>query len=202
MRRAPWRVLRALVVLDVLLLLVAVTAWLLLQRGAGEENVLNDGLRGSRPPAGQQVPDLSRIPGIEPRVPSPQELRGASVGLVATCLDCRSGDVIGGFLGRLRQGDLPRSARLLVVAWEGDADRWARRWRVDRELVELHVARAAPATEAVRRRLGVGAGPRGGEESGMLFLHDARGRWRSSWFLGQLDRDGVLHDLAALAPRA
>lgn len=201
MRRIVWW----LVVIDVVVLAVVLGVWLALRASGGSDergNVVNAGLRGSRPPAGQRMPDLSGIEGIAPPVPSPRALRGSSVALVGTCMTCRSGDVYGGYLGRLEESDRPDGSRIVVIGWDGDAEVWRDSWRIAKDGgpagIELHVATTEAAADEVRRALGVGARA-GSEESGVVYLYDSRGRWRSTFFLGQLNRDDIRYDLEQLA---
>lgn len=192
------RAVKVLLLVDAALLVVALVLWVQIRRGDEAGNVVNAGLRGSRPPAGQTLPDLSRLEGVRPSVPAPAQLEGRAVALVATCLQCRSGDIIGGFLGRLRPADIPAGAQVRVVGW-GDAEAWRTKWAVPGEFTVHEVPVAS--TERARRAFGIGPVD-GAEESGVAYLHDPRGRWRSSFFLGQLDRDDMLHDLEALAEDA
>lgn len=190
------RLVRRLLVLDLVLVLAALGVWLVL-RDDPRENVVNDGLRGSKPPAGQRVADLTGIPGIEPAVPTPEELRGTAIALAVTCMDCPSGDILGGFLGRLAEDDVPSSADIRVVAWHGDVEAWRSRWRIKRD-ISIHKVPDAHVEDA---RDVFGIRPvRGQEESGMVFLYDEHGRWRSTFFLGQVNRADVTHDLQALGP--
>jgi hypothetical protein len=186
-----------LVVVDTVVLVAALGVWMLIRSDDAEENVLNEGLRGSRPPAGQTLPPLDEVAGLLPTV-SDSKLRGDAVQLVATCLDCTSGEIIGGYLGRLGTADVPEGARVVLVGWDGDLADWQRRWRVDGDLVELHAARDAATASELRELFGIA--PRGdAEESGIAYLYDTRGRWRSTYFLGQLDREDITHDLRVLA---
>lgn len=191
---------KLLVAVDLAVLLVVVVAFAALRSGggaAGEENAVNEGLRGSLPPAGLSWPDLAGVEGIDPPVPATEALSGSAAMLVATCADCRSGDVMGGFLGRLAADDLPDGAHVHVVAWGGDVAAWAERMRIDRERMVVHDASDERAAEAVQRMLGIA--PRAGqEESGAAMLYDTTGTWRSTFALGQLDRAGIAHDLARL----
>jgi hypothetical protein len=191
---------KVLVLVDVVLLVLAVGAWTALHEDATDGNAANPGLRGSLPPAGARMPDLSGITGIEPPMPAPNELRGQAVALAATCMECRSGDVLGGFLGRMVADDVPRGATLLVLGWDGDPAAWTREWRIGAGDLhpDVHVARTKAAADEVRQRLGIGSVD-GAEESGITFLYDRSGRWRSTYFLGQLDRDDIRHDLRVLA---
>jgi hypothetical protein len=196
-------VVRLLVVVDLVVVVAAVGIWLLVLRpGDGDAdsraNAVNEGLRGSRPPAGQVWPALSNVDGIRPPVPSREQVAGAPAMLVATCIECRSGDVIGGFLGRLGTADLPGRSRVIVLGWEGDVEQWAQEWRIDADRIDLHQTTTEDATSVARRTLGIGPVD-GGEESGIVFLHDTRGRWRSTFFVGQLNRADIAHDLRRLA---
>ncbi|MCW2956741.1 MAG: hypothetical protein JWO69_1610 [Thermoleophilia bacterium] len=185
----PRRLLKLLVVVDVVLLVVILAIWLAM-RDDDRENVVNDGLRGSLPPAGEVFPDVASVGGIRPKFPTGAQLAGTPVVLVATCVDCRSGDIIGGFLSRLGAEELPDTARVLVVGWNGDVGAWRRTWKIPRS-IEVHGATNVEATARVRSLLRTG-------ESGNAFLHDTRGIWRASYALGQLDVDDVLHDLDEL----
>jgi hypothetical protein len=186
-----------LVAVDVAVLVLVLGAWLVLRGDDPAANVVNDGLRGSRPPADQAWPALDAVDGIEPGFPSRAEVQGAPAMLVATCVECRSGDIIGGFLGRLPADALPEDARVVVLTWGGSQLDWAMQWRIDRDRFELVDAKTDGAIDDARRTLGIGPVD-GAEESGIAYLHDADGAWRSTFFLGQLDRDDVAHDLAAL----
>lgn len=194
------RLVTRLVLLDVVLLAVGLVAWLALRGDGNEGNAVNPGLRGSKPPAGQVFPNLAAIDGIEPvgtaDFPTRSALRGRATMLVATCVECRSGDIVGGFLSRLGEDDVPSGARVLVLGWDGDVAAWAGR----HGLVAHELYRAAPgdATNKVRRSLGIGPVD-GAEESGIAFIYDTEGRWRSSFYLGQLDRADIRHDLEELA---
>lgn len=191
---------RVFIVLDVALL-VACAAWLLLRSEA--PNVVNGGLHGSTPPAGQRLPELERLPGIAPRPPARGQLEGSAVALVATCVSCRSGDILGGFLGRLERDDVPDDARLLVVGWGGDVRAWSERWGVgsgpEAPDVEVYGVRGTEGVAAARSMFRIGPGADGGEESGIVFVHDRRLVWRSSFSIGQLDRDDLRHDLQQLS---
>ncbi len=161
-------------------------------------NVVNRGLRGSLPPQGQTWPsELANVNGIRPGFPNRSAVEGAAAMLVATCIECRSGEVIGGFLGRLRADDLPDDARVVVLTWDGDPRAWRREWGVDGAAAEWHQATTAKATDAIRDRLGIGSID-GADESGVTLLFDPRGRWRASYSIGQLNRDDIAHDLKSL----
>jgi hypothetical protein len=186
-----------LVLLDAVVLLAAATIWLAMRDDQERENAVNEGLRGSRPPQGQSFPDLSTIPGIRPAMPNPTALRGRPIVLVATCVECRSGDVIGGFLSRLQPDDLPGESQIVVLAWGGDVDAWKRQWQLDPDRLELHAVATPTATSDVQQAVGI-ARVQGAEESGAAFVYDTSGRWRSTYFLGQLDREDIAHDLIEL----
>ncbi len=189
---------KLLVAVDVVLLVVGVALWLALRGGDERENAVNQGLRGSTPPAGQVWPgDLATLTDIEPAFPVRGDVAGAPAMLVSTCIDCRSGDVIGSFLGRIEPGDLPDEARALVLVWDGDPAAWSKRYAIDAERFELLHARTPFAVEGIRTRLGIGS-VTGEEPSGAAFLYDPKGYWRSTFALGQLDRDDVAHDLREL----
>jgi len=189
------RLVKVLVLVDVVVILAAVGLWLAF-RDDPEGNVANDGLRGSRPPAGQAWPDAIRK--VDPSFPARADVRGTPSMLVATCADCRSGDIFGGFLGRLAPDALPSDARVVVLTWEGDQAAWAKRWGIDSDRFELHAATTPAGVALARRELGIGPVD-GAEESGIAFLHDTDGRWRSTFFLGQLKAADIAHDLEQLA---
>lgn len=190
---------KVLVAADLLVVGAAICLWVAFH-GDPESNAVNDGLRGSRPPAGQVWPDLATERGIAPPFPDRDAIRGHATMLVATCADCPSGDIIGGFLGRLDDDALPDDAHVIVLTWGGDQAEWAARWKLDAvPQLELHAATNAQAVARVRRTLGIGPVD-GAEESGIAFLHDTAGRWRSTFFVGQLQREDVRHDLERLAP--
>lgn len=192
------RLVRLLVIVDVLLLVAVLALWLVLRSGADERaNVLNEGLRGSLPPAGQQLPPLGDIAEIQPAFPAAAQLQGSSSMLVGTCIDCRSGDMIGGFLGRLGEDTLPEDSPVHVVTWEGDPAAWREKWHLPDD-VTVHHAQTPAAVERVRELLGV-APVAGAEESGITYLYDASGTWRSTYFIGQLHPDDIAHDLRVLA---
>lgn len=191
------RLVLALILVDLVVLLVAIVAWLAL-RGDDRANLVNEGLRGSRPPADQPWPgQLASSGAIEPAFPLRGDVAGEAAMLVATCVDCRSGDVFGGFLGRLRADDLPEEARVVVLTWGGDQAAWVEEHGIDDERFELHHARGGEAADEARAVLGIGP-IAGAEESGIAYLHDKRGRRRSTYFIGQLDREDIAHDLERL----
>lgn len=196
------RAVKLLVLVDIVVVVAAVGVWLLARDGDDRANVVNEGLRGSLPPQGQVLPDLSDIAGIEPPFPTRDELAGRVVQLTSTCMECRSGDIVGGYLGRLVADDVPDDAQLRVIAWDGDAREWMRRSGVNKPdsalALPVHVATTPAAAAELRRVLGIGE-RNGSEESGITFLYDTRGRWRSTYFVGQLNRDDVRHDLEQLA---
>jgi len=196
---------KVLLVVDLVLVVMAGAIWLATRGGDEELNVANSGLRGSLPPAGQNIVDLSEIQDIDPPMPIPAELRGRPVVLMGTCVGCRSGDLMGGFLGRLKRGSPAfGDARTEVLIWGDDVEGWYDEWSIppNRDAapfdnVTFHVVRSPAAIAQVRRKLGIGP-VRGAEESGITYVHDSRGRWRSTFFLGQLDRDDITHDVDAM----
>jgi hypothetical protein len=145
-------------------------------------------LRGSTPPVGQVLPDLSKVPGVKPAMPAPAVLRGHAVLLVATCIECQSGSIVGRTLMGIDPGAVG-GAQLHAVAWGGSADAWSREWGFDKHVFVHGVA--APSDLTVARRLRVGL-------SGVAFLYDAQGRWRATYHLGQLNADDIEHDLRQL----
>lgn len=193
------RIVRWLVLVDLVVVLAVVAIWLLAVRGDSQENVANPGLRGSKPPAGQTWPKLASVDGITPPFPSRADVDGAATVLVATCVDCRSGDIIGGFLGRIAPDALPRDARIVVLTWSGDPSAWAKQWNLDPSRLELHAVAAGDDAALARVRTAVGIAPvQGAEESGIAFVYDPAGIWRSTFFIGQLKVDDIAHDLSEL----
>lgn len=191
------RVVKLLVAVDLVVLLLVAAIWAA-TRSDERENVVNEGLRGSLPPAGVTWPGgLAEEAGIVPGFPTLDQVRGAPSMLVATCTQCPSGDVIGGFLGRLGGDDLPDDAVVVVLALDGDVDAWVDRWGIDGDRIGVHAAASEQAAAAARRTLGIGQ-VAGEDESGITYLHDSQGVRRSTYFLGQLDREDIAHDLASL----
>ena len=176
---------------DVAVLLAAVVVYVVLGRGDARENVANVGLRGSRPPAHQTMPDLSNIRGVVPAVPAPAAFRGDVTLLVATCMQCPSGDVIGGALRRLADRDLPDHARIVVVAWSGDVAAWRAEWKLPASL-PIHVVRSPSSVPTMKVRLGIG-------DNGFGYLYGRTGAWRASYAVQLLQPDDVLHDMRVLA---
>lgn len=164
--------------------------WLIFQGPLADRLWPEKTLQGSRPPAGQLMPDLSKVDGLDPPMPAPKQLRGRAVLIVATCLDCRSGDVMGGFLSRLDTDEVADRVALHVIGWEGDRRSWNREYPLDKRL-RLHTASNAAEASAVARKLRVG-------ESGIAYLYDRRGHWATTYHLGQLDADDIAHDLNLL----
>lgn len=206
------RIVKLLIVLDLVALVLGIGAWAFLRPDA-RGNVANQGLRGALPPAGQRLPDLSKVGGIEPTVPAPARLRGAPTLLVATCIDCggdtRSADLVGGFLHRLGSQELPTGSRVEAVVWDGDAAAWRRRWEVPAG-VTVHVADDAAAA-LVRRRFGLATPGRAKTydtegtlrevdvaTSGRAYVYDPRGRLRSAFSIGIMVPADVAHDLRAI----
>jgi hypothetical protein len=145
-------------------------------------------LRGSTPPAGQVLPDLSNVAGVKPAFPAPVELRGQAVLLVATCIDCRSGDIVGRVLASVDPAAVGK-AQLHAIAWGGSPRSWRGEWGIGAN-VSVHGV-APPSDVAIARQLRVG-------ESGVAFLYDAQGRWRVTYHLGQLSAPDIEHDLRQL----
>lgn len=165
-----------LLALDLVLAAVAVVAW----RTQPVER------RGSKPPSGQRIPDLrGELPGF----PAPAQMRGGALALAVTCVDCRSGDVFGGFLARLAGEPLPDDSQLRVVGLGGDVEAWREEWSLPAEL-KVHHAAGASRSKAVRQALRMG-------DSGVLYVYDRDGRWVSTFHAGQLQREDVLADLEA-----
>lgn len=190
-RLAARRWVKVLVLVDILVVVAAVVLYLVLGRSDERENVANVGLRGSRPPAGQTVPDLSKVEGLTPPFPAPRSLRGDVTLLVATCMRCPSGDVIGGALRRLAGRDLPDNARIEVIGWDGDVSAWRAEWKLPARL-PIHVVEGASPVSNIKVRLGIGT-------NGFGYLYDRSGRWRASYAVQLLQPDDVIHDMRALA---
>jgi hypothetical protein len=182
------RVIVVLVAVDVIAVTVAVALWL---QGAGPGNGAR--YRGSAPAAGLELP-------VKPLVSSPiftppiraASLTGRPVVLVATCLQCRSGDVLGGFLGRLGTAGIPSDLHLQVVGVDGDAKSWRREWSVPARWNISVASDVMAGTRFLRTQLRTG-------DSGQVQLFDARGSWRATWHLGQLSPDDLRHDIQVLA---
>jgi len=185
----PW--VKYLVIADVVILAVIVAVYVAMRGTDDRENVANEGLRGSKPPAGQRIPDLSKITGMSPAMPSPSELRGDVTLYVATCMECPSGDIVAGALRRLGERDLPDGTRLEAVVWEGDADAWRSEWNISDD-VPLHVVTGADSVALVKRALNIG-------DNGFAYLYDAEGVWRSSFAVQLMQRDDIVHDMEELA---
>ena len=117
--------------------------------------------------------------------------------LLATCLDCRSGDLVGGFLGLLGSDAAPGGAPVHVIAWGGDVAAWRSEWRVPSSYV-VHAAVSEAGAARVRRALGVEEREDADLQYGFARVYDASGRWRSTFHVGQLDRAQLRHDLAAV----
>jgi hypothetical protein len=181
------RIIALLVVVDAIVVAIAVGVWFAIQRTEPSE------LRGSTPPAGQVIPDLSNVSGVEPPIPPPSGLAGDAVTMiVGTCLNCRSGDLIGGTLARmLERESIPKGANIVVLGWDGDAKQWRREWQIPSN-VTIHSAVSDRANDELPARLRLG-------ENGMVFLYDRKRRWRSSFHTGQLDHEDMAHDLRLLA---
>lgn len=167
-------------------------------QGDAQLNVVNPKLRGSLPPPRQTWPPLAGIEGIAPKFPSVSTMQGEVSMLVATCIDCRSGDVIGGFLGRLAPGDIPDAISVHVIAWDGNVDQWSSRSRINLKQTTIHSVTDEASAIKVQRTLGIGS--RSGQEaSGAIMLFDTSAVWRSTFAIGQLSRDDIRHDLEQLA---
>lgn len=193
------RVVKLLVAVDLVILLAVVAVWLVARSGDDRANAVNAGLRGSLPPAGQSWPDeLASIDSITPPMPRASNLAGHPAVLLVTCIECRSGDIMGGFLGRIQPSDLPADAPVHVLTFDGDQAAWQQRYSVrDDDQVVLHHASTAAAADRIRARLGIGSID-GAEESGVTFVYDPDGTWRASYSIGQLNLDDLAHDLDAL----
>jgi len=180
---------KLLLLVDVVALLAALAIFAVTRDDPGT-NAVNDGLQGSRPPAGRTWPRVDRVE-LDPPLPRRAQLADAPAVLVATCLDCRSGDIIGGFLGLLGADHLPGHAAVHVLAWGGSAKRWRAEWSLP-ETYEVHVAASEQESLELRRALAV-------NENGFARVYDPRGRWRSTFHTGQLDREQLRDDLSTLA---
>jgi hypothetical protein len=182
---------KLLVLVDVVVLAAAITTFALMHRSDQRANIANVGLRGSKPPDGQVRPDLSKVDGIIPAMPSAQSLRGHTVFLVSTCMDCPSGEIIGGALRRLAARDLPSGTRVEVVAWQGDVAKWRSDWHIPSS-VPIHVVTGAASIFDVKRTLGIG-------DNGFGYLYDPKGTWRASYAVQLLQPDDIVHDMGVVA---
>ena len=106
------RIVALLVALDLVVVGAAVAVW---QLRDGAER------RGSKPPSGVTMPELTRS--VE-NFPTRAELRGEALALAVTCVDCRSGDIFGGFLARLASEELPEGAALRVIGLGANTPAW------------------------------------------------------------------------------
>jgi hypothetical protein len=190
-RLAARRWVKVLVLVDIVVVVAAVSVYLVMRQGDPRGNVANVGLRGSRPPAGQKMPDLSKVSGMEPDMPAPASMRGDVTLVVATCMQCPSGDVIGGALRRLTDRDLPEGARIEVVGWGGDVAAWRAEWKLPKRLA-IHVVRTPSSVSKVKVLLGIGT-------NGFGYLYDRGGVWRASYAVQLLQPDDVVHDMRVLA---
>ena len=192
------RLVKLLVAVDIVLLVAGLSIWLALRGEDERANVANEGLRGSKPPDGQVWPgDLATVVDLQPQFPVRGDVAGAPTALFSTCIDCRSGDVFGGFLGRIQDGDLPDDAQAYLLVWDGDPAAWAREFGIDTDRFQLLHASTEFAASSVKDRLGIGT-VNGEEESGFAYLYDPRGTWRSTFAIGQLHVEDIAHDLDAL----
>lgn len=145
-------------------------------------------LRGSIPPPDRVLADLSGIDGISPPVPSPSSDKGRPLLFVATCADCRSGDVIGGFLRRLTTENPPEGATIRVVVWQDTGMSFAEEHRLpDTSWLSLHTV-SPRSTTRVKDSLSVG-------DSGVAFVVGPSGVGGSTYPLGLLQVEDVRHDL-------
>lgn len=184
-RRRLRRIIRIMVAIDVAVLLALAALWLL----KGDELRRGDSLRGSQPPAGEHMPAYSKLD-LAPSMPKSVALSGHASLVAATCIDCQSGDIYGGFLHLLSQRNLPDGAQLHVIVWGGDADAWRHEWSLPKR-IHVHVADSGAATTAVKALTHI-------DDSGIAYLYDDKGMWRSTFHAGQLDADDVTHDLRAI----
>ena len=189
------RWLKLLLLADLAVILGVIAFWFWWSREDPRASVGNNGLRGSVPPAGQRIPDLASVAGISPRFPSTGSLRGDKVLLVGTCLECQSGDIIGGAMRRLGSADLPDDLRVIVAGWGGKAAAWRSKWSLN-DRIELHVAAPGAATEQLASELRLQ--PDVERSSGYGYLYDSRGVWRSSFPVQLILPDDVLHDVDAI----
>ena len=188
MRRATRRVVVGLVGLYLLIVALLGALW-----AAGYGPWHDRSYHGSIPSTSLTFPatELAGRSDLVPRFPSRRQKSPRPIVIVVTCLDCRSGDVIGGFLGRMTVAGIDDRIDLRVIAIGGNARAWQREWKVPARWI-IHRAPAGSGSQLAASLLRVG-------ESGQLQLYDARGHWKSTWHLGQLDITGVRHDLDVLA---
>ncbi|MEO6866650.1 MAG: hypothetical protein ABI200_01360 [Gaiellales bacterium] len=181
--------------MDLAVILGAVAIWAWYSRGDSRAAVGHDGLHGSVPPAGQRMPDLSMIRGISPGLPAPRALRGDRVLLVATCLNCRSGDIVGGALRRLGASNLPSGAQVVIAGWRGTAAAYRAKWSLPSRFV-VHVASPGAATTALTSTLHLDADAE--NASGYAFLYDTAGRWRSTFPAQLMLPEDIVYDTRAI----
>lgn len=169
----------------IVLLSAAAGLWL---RGAGPLH--DSALRGSIPPDGQRVPAMQQLRSADPGMPSRRSLRGAPILVAASCIDCPSGEIMGGFLARLADRGVPDGTRVVVVGWKGDGNAWRQtsgfpaRWKT-------HVLTDTSDIASAGHLFHVG-------QNGIVMLYGRDGTWRSTYQLGQLTVDDVRHDLGVL----
>ena len=137
---------------------------------------------GSHPPRGLYMPALDRIPGIEPPMATSH---GRAHLVVATCLECRSGSVIGALLGYIDFDRLPQSIDIDVIAWGATASQWASTNELSSR-IRIHAATDSAAGN-VRGVLHLGG-------AGAAFLYDSRGVWRATYQAGQMRAQDIEHD--------
>lgn len=182
---------KLMMVADMVVLIAAVSIYVALHRTDDRENVVNAGLRGSKPPSGQRMPDLSGVAGISPALPSRAAARGTTTLLVATCMECPSGDIVGGAMRRLGARDLPDDTRVEIIGWQGDAAGWRAEWGIP-ESLPIHLVSGANSIGAVKTTLGIG-------DNGFAYLYDPTGTWRASYAVQLMQPDDIVHDMDELA---
>jgi hypothetical protein len=182
---------KLLVVVDAVVLAVALGVFAVLHRSDERENIVNAGYRGSRPPAGQQVPDLSKVRGISPALPATSTFKGAPTLYVATCMKCPSGDIVGGAMRRLGERSFPKGTHVEIIAWQGDAATWRSDWQIPASL-PIHVVTGAASIYDVKRTLGIG-------DYGFSYLYDSAGTWRASYALQTMLPEDIVHDMGVAA---
>jgi hypothetical protein len=145
-------------------------------------------LKGSIPPSGRVLADLSTIDGVSPPIPSPSSDKNRPLLFVATCADCRSGDVIGGFLRRFVLERPPANARIRVVVWSDKGTSFASTHKLPaKPWLTVHTVKPE-AQEAVQSQMKIG-------DSGMSFVVGPSGRGGSTFSIGFLKVEDVRHDL-------
>lgn len=180
----------ALVINIAIIVAIGIGVFLRSHKSDDRETFGNNGLHGAIVPKNQKLPNLSKVKGIEPAFPSSKKLKGKVVLIVATCLMCRSGDILGGSLQSLGSKKLPNNTQVLIIGWNGDAKKWRKEWNIPSSY-SIHTSSSDSSRSAVKDKLHVG-------DSGFGFLYDKQGYWRTSYSVQALYPDDVRHDMKML----